>query len=827
MKLNISPQWRIYLIILGIACGTAALTTHLLNRAMNPYRLTNIKREVGRDYIIYHDLDKDGISEVLYAYGGAEDHKIVAEDFSNHVIDQCNYREPTKFNQAQQWLFFEDYNGDNLDDVFAFTQKDDSLFLYIHDLHLKRVVLKRQFLLKAKNSVMVHPGGLLDLAGTDRKGIVFATIRGRNRGVYIFDIKERKIIKRLETNAFWDDLILYDLTGDGNKEIILSTRATGNIHEPVPYTDQKCWLFVLDQNFKPIFQPLSFGKYLSGLSCAPIEINELRYLLLYYGVGYDKSSPDLLFFVNPEGRILPQKEFKVSARHPSYRHFVVSQKKDNPEIYTWLGKKEIIKLDEKLQVIRDKETPFEEIVPVEIEDFDKDGKREILCESKEHISIFDENLELLASFPVALKSMGAISLRHRGPGQPVDIGVNGDDGFFLLVFKKNLYYSSLPFFGIGFGSLLFLLLIGSYKATSRMFIHFKYHRFSLIDSPEAVLMLDHAGIITKSNNRVTELLNVPEHMLKGKHFSEALNEVPKLVHFIQKSMISRKTIQGNIAITKGSNPIEAKVSITPIVSRLKVLNCHLVEIRGDTESALSEKLQIWSKAAAKMVHDIKYPLSIASVKLDTLRTRLEKTMQTESERIDEDIRTIRDEINRVHAITKSFLKFSDIENPTFEHIDISEIIEKAVQRFRTYTDKNLQIETEIEDGIKEVRADAQQIEFVIGALIENSIEALNGVGLVKIRAALAQYLEKSFQEMVEVEVADTGPGIPSDLTDEIFKPHVTTKAQGTGMGLAGAKKIIEDHGGTIGLYSKEGFGTVIRFSLPVYQKDHINQNKED
>ena len=78
-----------------------------------------------------------------------------------------------------------------------------------------------------------------------------------------------------------------------------------------------------------------------------------------------------------------------------------------------------------------------------------------------------------------------------------------------------------------------------------------------------------------------------------------------------------------------------------------------------------------------------------------------------------------------------------------------------------------------------------------------------------------------------VEVADTGPGISSDLADEIFKPHVTTKAQGTGMGLAGAKKIIEDHGGSIGSYSKEGFGTAIRFSLPVFEDDHKNQMRKD
>src|SRR5712692_5727016 len=66
-----------------------------------------------------------------------------------------------------------------------------------------------------------------------------------------------------------------------------------------------------------------------------------------------------------------------------------------------------------------------------------------------------------------------------------------------------------------------------------------------------------------------------------------------------------------------------------------------------------------------------------------------------------------------------------------------------------------------------------------------------------------------------VEVADTGPGVPPDLTDKIFNPFFTTKVQGSGLGLAIVRKIVDAHDGQIDLFSSPGIGTRFRVTLPV------------
>ncbi len=88
--------------------------------------------------------------------------------------------------------------------------------------------------------------------------------------------------------------------------------------------------------------------------------------------------------------------------------------------------------------------------------------------------------------------------------------------------------------------------------------------------------------------------------------------------------------------------------------------------------------------------------------------------------------------------------------------------------------------------------------------------------------SLAQYLDEQFAEYLEIEIADSGPGIPEKEKNRIFEPYYTTKSNGTGMGLAIAKKIIEDHHGSIEVHGKSGLGAVFRFSLPVAKEEELN-----
>jgi signal transduction histidine kinase len=180
---------------------------------------------------------------------------------------------------------------------------------------------------------------------------------------------------------------------------------------------------------------------------------------------------------------------------------------------------------------------------------------------------------------------------------------------------------------------------------------------------------------------------------------------------------------------------------------------------------------------------------------------------------------MRTELENIQIMTRNFLKFSNLDKPHFQAFNIRNTIEDVLVKYKPYLNTDLDIQLSFDNDIKPVWADPQQIEIVLKILVENALAALQGRGLISISVVLAQYLDRSFSEYLEIEVADTGPGIKENDKNRIFEPYFTTKPEGTGMGLTIAKKIIEDHDGIIEVHSKPNFGAVFRFSLPVIKEE--------
>jgi len=106
-----------------------------------------------------------------------------------------------------------------------------------------------------------------------------------------------------------------------------------------------------------------------------------------------------------------------------------------------------------------------------------------------------------------------------------------------------------------------------------------------------------------------------------------------------------------------------------------------------------------------------------------------------------------------------------------------------------------------------VRADQGRLSRALINLVRNAVEAMEGMGNVEIRVQAAG-------PMIQVEVADNGPGIPLAIRDRVFEPFVTAgKKGGTGLGLTIVKRIVEHHGGRVSFQTESGVGT--RFILEV------------
>jgi len=818
--------WKLFFLSLIIAGGTA----YLLRESFYPYEfeiIESISGEIDLE-IRYHDFDHDGFSEKMEIRNYAPTrYNIKVYNWNGGVIDQANYREPI----CESELSYYDITGDGFDEILGFSQQNDSLYLYVHNLITKKAIIERLFIdcveepLSTEYPVDFFPVCIADTNIYPSKVFIFAA-RSHNalkpRTIYALDLDAKKIIKEFVTKATIIGAFPFDLNNDGHDEIIVSSIASGNVHYPAKYKDDKCWLFVLDQKLNPIFPPLSFSQYPSLFYCLPIQVYSERYIMVVPEYIGDKNLENLIYLIDSKGKIYLKEQnpfHKLEVNFVAYNPMVDNNK--NPSIvYGWKEKNQVIKLNHQLKIIKSVTTEFENPRPRFIKDVNNNGKEEIFYMSEKCFLVFDEELRLLAKFPDA-DFEAYTGYRLTGPHKPIEIIYQLPDQYYRLQLIKNKLSSFLPLIFIGFTGLIFLILSGSFNISNRIINHTRLFRYLRSDSSEGILLVDNNCLIVFFNNRFAQILNLNPPPKRGEDAVSVLNHYPQIVNIIKNCMASGNRIDQKIILGNKDSATESEVSVQPYKYIFTKGFNYLIVIRSLDISSNSDRIHTWSRAVQKMAHDIKTPLSTVSLNLKVLQTRLEKIRLSKNEKneLSDDIKMMRTELDNIQTMTKSFLKFSNLDKPHFQAFNINSVITEAKNKFQAYINEDFSIEVIIDKDVKSVWADPQQIEMVFTILIENALAALKGKGVISINVSAVQYLENIFSESLEIEVADTGPGIKEEDKKRIFEPYYSTKSEGTGMGLAIAKKIVEDNGGIIEVHSKPNFGAVFRFSLPVLKEE--------
>ena len=168
------------------------------------------------------------------------------------------------------------------------------------------------------------------------------------------------------------------------------------------------------------------------------------------------------------------------------------------------------------------------------------------------------------------------------------------------------------------------------------------------------------------------------------------------------------------------------------------------------------------------------------------------------------------EIDRSTKIINDLLGFTRVAKPTRIRSDIRIVINDALSRVRIA--ENIKLSKDFQSNLPTVMIDANQIGQIFINLIENACQAMADGGELRIST-------RESKGFVEIEIGDSGCGIPEKELKKIFDPLFTTKPKGVGMGLAVCHGIIEKHNGTINVRSQEGKGTNMYIRLPLEDKD--------
>ena len=233
---------------------------------------------------------------------------------------------------------------------------------------------------------------------------------------------------------------------------------------------------------------------------------------------------------------------------------------------------------------------------------------------------------------------------------------------------------------------------------------------------------------------------------------------------------------------------------------------------------LVEKMASLGKLAAVVAHEINNPLAGIATFARLLKRQYERRAAEGGTTTDaETLRAldlVETEAMRCGNIVRNLLLFSRAAGSRFADEDVGPILDRCATLVRHQAElKSVTMTTDVAADLPKVECDASQLQQVILALAMNAIEAMPDGGTLALRARRATQAEDAG---VEIDVTDTGCGIPADVLPHVFEPFFTTKdhGSGVGLGLAVVYGIVERHHGSVDVRTQVGAGTTFTVRLP-------------
>ncbi|HAM35556.1 MAG TPA: hypothetical protein DEB40_01990 [Elusimicrobia bacterium] len=223
-----------------------------------------------------------------------------------------------------------------------------------------------------------------------------------------------------------------------------------------------------------------------------------------------------------------------------------------------------------------------------------------------------------------------------------------------------------------------------------------------------------------------------------------------------------------------------------------------------------ERLAAIGQMASVVGHEIRNPLAVINNSIYFIKTKLGGALAGADPKIDKHIKIIESEIRQANGIINEILTYSRTRELKPEQVRLNNWLEELLSVYPF--PPHIALDKRLDAANPSVQIDTTEMQQAIRNLINNGIEVMPQQGAIGVHTRLAED-----GKSVVIAVADSGPGIPPDVVDKIFAPFFTTKARGTGLGLAVVRKVVDRHGGSVDVESEVGKGTIFKISLPVAQ----------
>lgn len=321
------------------------------------------------------------------------------------------------------------------------------------------------------------------------------------------------------------------------------------------------------------------------------------------------------------------------------------------------------------------------------------------------------------------------------------------------------------------------------------------------------LRFDEEGRLKGVNGKARTLLGLPEIPRLGDLDEGMLASRPEVLEVLQEAKATRSLCLREEL--PGAPGLVLQAAGIPLFNLLHQRKGHLLLLRDQTavvrlrkELREKETLSRLGEVAAGVAHEVRNSLGALLAHL--------RLLSEDHPGLEEDphFRSLKEEAGRVEQVVRGLLEYSrpvPLERGT---VDLNALLKREVEHLKAAR-KNLAVETDLTPGV-EVEADPDALSRALRNLLRNAAEALEE----KARRGRIRLASKRGPLGVEVTVEDDGPGLPPGDPEELFTPFFSHKAQGTGLGLALARKIAREHGGSLEAFPSPLGGAGFRLCLP-------------
>ncbi|MCZ8316305.1 PAS domain-containing sensor histidine kinase [Phreatobacter sp.] len=310
-----------------------------------------------------------------------------------------------------------------------------------------------------------------------------------------------------------------------------------------------------------------------------------------------------------------------------------------------------------------------------------------------------------------------------------------------------------------------------------------------------VIGLDPQGRVTLTNRFAMEILDVGESDLAGTILAES---VPEFADLIGRAERGASVVQGQVLIVRSGRERTLVVRVAPEADD-EGAHGAVVTIDDVTDLVVAQRTSAWADIARRIAHEIKNPLTPIQLSAERLKRRYGRVITDDREVFDQCTDTIIRQVGDIGRMVDEFSSFARMPKPVFETEDVADTVRQAVFMMRIGYPE-IDIEGDIPEGAQPASFDRRLISQALTNIIKNATEAIAAVPETERGKGRILVRLNANTPYFSVDVIDNGIGLPKENRHRLLEPYVTTREKGTGLGLAIVGKILEEHGGGLGLY---------------------------